>query len=528
MESRFLKIGDIFKVEKGVVQSSKNIDGEFNFITASAEWKTHNEYSHDCEALVFAMGASGSLGRTHYVNGKFIASDLCFVLIPNNNLKDKIDLKFYFYYFNLNRDEIVKTIATGTSKIAINMTNFTNYQIPLPSIVHQEKGRENIERVESKNNELVLLYEKNYNYILKLRQSILREAFEGKLVQQDPNDEPADIYIDKIKNSRLSLAHNDIERERLEKNFRDGKIIYHANGWMSIKAELICDFITKGTTPKGEQLLGSGEIPFLKVYNIVKNKINFDYRPQFVSNDTHNNFLKRSKVYTGDIIMNIVGPPLNKVAIIPSDYNEWNINQALAIFRPIGSILSEYLYWFLVEGTTINDIATVGTAGQDNISLAQCREMIIKLPPFEEQKRIVEKVERLISLCDELEKSIEKVKRDSKFLLQSVLQEAFKNNGEENDQISFGEFIKQSRRNKGITVTEMLKSLVNVKSSEYTKIEEGLVKPDKIVIEKIAKVLKLSETEVKLFEKLKTRANIDEYADTDYDIKIAARKANKN
>ena len=99
------KINQLFNFEKGVLQSSKCIEGEYNFITAAADWKTHNEYSHDCEALIFAAAASGSLGRTHYVNGKFISSDLCFILTPKEPEKLPVDLKFYHIIFNLYKNE---------------------------------------------------------------------------------------------------------------------------------------------------------------------------------------------------------------------------------------------------------------------------------------------------------------------------------------------------------------------------------------------------------------------------------------
>ena len=72
-----MKISDLFHFEKGSLQSSKCEEGVYDFITAAADWKKHNDFSHNCEALIFAAAASGSLGRTHYVNGKFISSDLC-------------------------------------------------------------------------------------------------------------------------------------------------------------------------------------------------------------------------------------------------------------------------------------------------------------------------------------------------------------------------------------------------------------------------------------------------------------------
>lgn len=122
-----VKMIELFNVEKGKLQSSKAIDGTYHFLTASEEWKTHNKYEYDCEALVFAMGASGSLGRTHYVNDKFIASDLCFVLTKKNKC---IDLPFYKHLFMHLREKVVKDLARGSAKKAINGTNFKEYMFP--------------------------------------------------------------------------------------------------------------------------------------------------------------------------------------------------------------------------------------------------------------------------------------------------------------------------------------------------------------------------------------------------------------
>ena len=77
MNNQMLPIGKLFNIEKGVLQSTKCTPGDYDFITAAEDWKTHNEYTHECEALIFAAAASGSLGRTHYVDGKFTTSDLC-------------------------------------------------------------------------------------------------------------------------------------------------------------------------------------------------------------------------------------------------------------------------------------------------------------------------------------------------------------------------------------------------------------------------------------------------------------------
>ncbi len=133
-----IEIGKLFNIEKGSLQSTKNKEGDFSFITASREWKTHFEYTHDCEAIIYAMGASGSLGRTHYVNGKFIASDLCFILTPHENYKNKINLKFYNDFFVFMRDQLVIDLARGAAKKAINQRNFSKYKIPYLEYKDQE------------------------------------------------------------------------------------------------------------------------------------------------------------------------------------------------------------------------------------------------------------------------------------------------------------------------------------------------------------------------------------------------------
>ena len=200
-----IEIGKLFNIEKGSLQSSKCTPGQYSFITAGEEWKTHIEYTHDCEALVFAMAASGSLGRTHYVNGKFIASDLCFILTPKKEYISKVNLRFYSFYFNTYREKIVKATATGTSKLAINRKSFSNYQIYLVDIERQNQLLHKLNKMKSVSDGLLQTIQQQQKYAEMLRQSILQQAVEGKLCEQDPNDEPASVLLEKIK----------VEKERL-------------------------------------------------------------------------------------------------------------------------------------------------------------------------------------------------------------------------------------------------------------------------------------------------------------------------
>lgn len=114
--------------EKGNVASEQADEaGEYDLITASNEWKKHSEYQYDEEALVYAVSASGSLGRTHYVNGKFSASNLCIILFPSG--KYKIHLPFYKYYLEGIKERIRLDLADGTSKLTINPEELMDYYV---------------------------------------------------------------------------------------------------------------------------------------------------------------------------------------------------------------------------------------------------------------------------------------------------------------------------------------------------------------------------------------------------------------
>ena len=141
------------------------------------------------------------------------------------------------------------------------------------------------------------------------------------------------------------------------------------------------------------------------MYNLRNQQIDFDFRPQYIKEDVHNGKLKRSQTEIGDLIMNIVGPPLGKLAIIPDSLPQSNFNQAAVLIRPLlhKKIIVKYLFYYLSQMSEINSISTKGSAGQVNISLTQSPNMRIALPPLQEQQRIVNEIEHLWKCLDHVD-----------------------------------------------------------------------------------------------------------------------------
>ena len=178
------------------------------------------------------------------------------------------------------------------------------------------------------------------------------------------------------------------------------------NSWVWCRLEDIA-YVASGSTPDKTCFVENG-VPYIKMYNLRNQKIDFAYHPQYITEEVHNGKLQRSRTEVGDLIMNIVGPPLGKLAIIPTTLPQANFNQAAVLIRPykFKEVLVSYLKVYLEEMSEINSIATRGSAGQVNISLTQSQNMRIPIPPLNEVRRIIEEVSKYNILIDSLKQNI--------------------------------------------------------------------------------------------------------------------------
>jgi len=248
----------------------------------------------------------------------------------------------------------------------------------------------------------------------------------GKLVPQDPNDEPASVLLEKIATEKEQLIKDKVIKKQkpLPPISEDEKPLELPQGWELVRLDDVCFGITSGSTPPKSEFDENEGVPYLKVYNIKEQKIAFDYKPQYVKSEYHSTKLKRSILYPGDVIMNIVGPPLGKVAIIPDSHPEWNCNQAITFFRPILKELNNYIYTYLLAGTFLNSIELIGTAGQDNISVTKSRSITFPFPPIKEQAKIIVRVNELMKLCDVLKSNISVINTTQLHLADAMAEQA--------------------------------------------------------------------------------------------------------
>ena len=312
---------------------------------------------------------------------------------------------------------------------------FEDHLVRLPSLAAQREIVAYLDEQLSRLDASVAALHRVRANLKRYRASVLSCACEGRLVPTEaelarqegrPFETGAQLLQRILAERASSWAGRSLPAEPTAPDHE--RLPAHADGWTWASAEQLCGFITKGTTPSANKLATSGEVGFLKVYNLTNDGVlNYDHKPAFVSRETHEGELARSMTAAGDVLMNIVGPPLGQVCVIPHAVSEANINQAIARFRTVLPEMNKYLAQALltkdVLDRSLREAKT--TVGQVNLTLQICREIAIPLPPLAELHRIVAEADRRLSLIRVAEAQVSANLARAQRLRQSILQAAF-------------------------------------------------------------------------------------------------------
>ena len=290
------------------------------------------------------------------------------------SVSPEIDQQYLYYYLKSSATLYrIKEVATGSVRDNLRLSMLYDFMIELPSLDVQRQIVSNLD----------------------LLASIIRQ-----------------------RNQQLTKLDELIKARFVE--------MFENNTYPKVKVSTVCDFITKGTTPPNDLIseeYSSDKVPYLKVYNLSFNgELLFDTAPQYISENIHNGMLARSKVYPNDVLMNIVGPPLGKFSLVTDEFPEWNINQAIAIFRAKEKINPKYLLSALMQPEVLNPFLrqAVGIR-QLNLSLSQCRDLEIFLPPLSLQNQF----SAFVAEVDKSKVEVQKALDQTQLLFDSLMQQYF-------------------------------------------------------------------------------------------------------
>lgn len=231
----------------------------------------------------------------------------------------------------------------------------------------------------------------------QLRQTILQLAVMGKLVAQDPKDEPASKLLKKIAMERAQLIkEKKIRRTRPLDGIADHeKFIILPAGWAFARLNDVGDWGAGATPSRNSPELYGGDIPWFKSGELVS-----DYISQSEETVTELALKKTSLRYNkaGDVLIAMYGATIGKAAILSVSATT---NQAVCACTPFSGLVSTYLL-LLLKAYRPRFIGMGAGGAQPNISREKIIETVIAVPPNAEQLRIVAKVDELMALCDQL------------------------------------------------------------------------------------------------------------------------------
>ena len=266
--------------------------------------------------------------------------------------------------------------------------------------------------------------------IEQLKQTILQLAVMGKLVKQDPNDEPASKLLKKIAAEKVQL----IKEGKLKKQkslpaiSEEEKPFDLPLGWCFVRLLDLCETITKGSSPKWQGVSytdNPSDTLFITSENVGSYELILSNK-KFVENK-FNELEPRSILQFGDFLMNIVGGSIGRTAFFNLS-NSANINQAVCLIRAFNQFIEpNYLLHFFNSQICISYMFSkqVDNA-RANLSMSNISKFIIPLPSLNEQKRIVNKVSELFSICDSLKEKIIKSQEIKNKLSKTIVEKALK------------------------------------------------------------------------------------------------------
>jgi type I restriction enzyme S subunit len=195
--------------------------------------------------------------------------------------------------------------------------------------------------------------------------------------------------------------------------------------WLVKPADELTSKITKGTTPSKTEIVEDSIIPFLRVNNLgFAGVLNASSTMLFVTQAAHEGFLARSVAYPGDILMNIVGPPLGKISMLDRQYDEYNMNQAIVIYRTESEKVDRY-YFLKFLGSELAQqwlqSRSKKTSGQQNLTIQLCKELPVPIPPLPEQRKIALILSTWDKAISKTERLIDNSKQQKKALMQQLL-----------------------------------------------------------------------------------------------------------
>ena len=401
----WVRIGEIFELQAGKNITSANIyedesnenpyrcyggNGIRGFVS------TYNREGH------FALiGRQGALcGNVNLAAGKFYATEHA-VVVDHFNMSDVLWSGWFLKALNLNQ------YATATAQPGLAVANIVKVLIPLPPLAEQKRIVAKIEEllpyIDRYEQAWSKLEQLNSRFPEDMKKALLQYAIQGKLVEQRPEEGTGEELFAQIQAEKQRLIQaGKIKKEKPLPEITEDEVPFEIpEGWKWVRIGSVCINIQYGSSQKSDTV---GKMVVLRMGNIQDGKLVLD-KLVYTSNEEE---IRKYSLKYNDLLFNrtnskdLVGKTAIYKGQIPAIYAGYlvRITPIYVDSDFLNYTMQSQYYWSYCQSVRSDAI------GQSNINAEKLKRFAFPLPSLAEQKRIVEKLEQLLPLCDRLKKQI--------------------------------------------------------------------------------------------------------------------------
>ncbi len=410
---RLVLLDEICHFEKGSTSLMKASPGDYPLVNTGSERRTCDLYQFDTKAVCIPLVSStghghASLNNVHYQEGKFALGTILVAITAKN--EEELDVHFLHLYLSQLKDIILVPLMKGAANVSLSIKAIKNIEIPLPTLAKQREVIKKFKSIEKE--EISLNQELDLQNLLleKLRVSLIDDAITGKLTLKWRNN----------KYTQRPSKNGEVSKNKIYSFNEDSKFELPSEWqWFSLD-ELT--YITRGSSPRPISAFitdksegvnwikigdtkGVGKTIFTTHQKITKEGAE---KSQFV--EVGDFILSNSMSYGKPYIMGVEG----------------YIHDGWFLIKLLGDINIDYFYYLLLSNLVQDQFKEKASgAVVKNIRAEIVKKTRLAIPPLEEQKEIVSKIEMILHTVSDLSLKINESRSHSKRLMESVLLEEF-------------------------------------------------------------------------------------------------------
>ncbi|MEO5787745.1 restriction endonuclease subunit S [Gelidibacter sp.] len=341
-------------------------------------------------SLVIAMYGA-TIGKTALLQFETTTNQACCVFSES----DIIDIQFLQYWFKGNKEHILN-LAIGGGQPNISQDILKGIRLYCPNKEEQTLIANYLNHKTAQLDTLIAKKEQLINLLQEERTAMINQAVTKGL---DPNVAMKDSGIEWL-----------------------GDIPEH---WNVVKVKHFTEKIGSGVTPRGgAEVYQETGVPLLRSQNIYFDRFKID-NVAFISEEIHNS-MNNSKVFKGDVLLNITGGSIGRCFYLTDEFKEANVNQHVCIVRPNENIVTEYLHLLLSsDGGQIQISLCQQGGNREALNFEQLKNFPFALPNIEEQLRIIDGVhesnKRMSSIIEKSQQEIDLLKEYKTALISEVV-----------------------------------------------------------------------------------------------------------